>query len=125
MFKRGFVSIVVLVATLSGAFAQTGTWSGKLDVQGTPLTIVFHLDDDNPTADSPDQGVKGIPIQIERTGFGIISIRIPSLIVDITVHRYFLPIQMEARNWQGCFKNRWQQLPPIITGASNQRTRYT
>lgn len=79
MFKRGLVSIVVLVATLSGAFAQTGTWSGKLDVQGTPLTIVFHLDDDNPTADSPDQGVKGIPIQIERTGFGIISIRIPSL----------------------------------------------
>lgn len=61
------------------ANAQTGTWSGKLDVQGTRLSLVFHLDDDNPTMDSPDQGVKGIPIQIERNGMGGISIKIPSL----------------------------------------------
>lgn len=61
------------------ANAQTGTWSGKLDVQGTKLSLVFHLDDDNPTMDSPDQGVKGIPIQVERNGMGGIAIRIPSL----------------------------------------------
>lgn len=61
------------------ANAQTGTWSGKLDVQGTKLSLVFHLDDDNPTMDSPDQGVKGIPIKIERNGMGGITIRIPSL----------------------------------------------
>ena len=62
-----------------GAYAQTGTWSGKLDVQGTKLSLVFHLDDENPTMDSPDQGVKGIPIQIEREGFGTLHITIPSL----------------------------------------------
>lgn len=62
-----------------GAYAQTGTWSGKLDVQGTKLSLVFHLDDENPTMDSPDQGVKGIPIQIEREGFGALHITIPSL----------------------------------------------
>lgn len=61
------------------ANAQTGTWSGKLDVQGVKLTLVFHLDDDDPTMDSPDQGAKGIPIQIERKGFGGITIKVPSL----------------------------------------------
>ena len=61
------------------ANAQTGTWSGKLDVQGTKIALVFHLDDDNPTVDSPSQGAKGIPIQIERKSFGGIAIKIPSL----------------------------------------------
>ena len=61
------------------ANAQTGTWSGKLDVQGTKLSIVFHLDGDKPTVDSPDQGVKGIPIQVERKSFGGIAIKMPSL----------------------------------------------
>ena len=61
------------------ANAQTGTWSGKLDIQGTKLPLVFHLDGDNPTVDSPDQGAKGIPIQIERKSFGGIEIKIPSL----------------------------------------------
>lgn len=25
--------------------------------------LVFHLDEENPTMDSPDQGVKGIPVR--------------------------------------------------------------
>lgn len=66
-----------LIAVLAGA--QTGTWSGKLDVQGTGLSIVFHLDDENPTFDSPDQGGRGIPAQIERGVAGKITVRIPSL----------------------------------------------
>ena len=59
--------------------AQTGTWSGKLDVEGTKLSLVFHLDEDNPTMDSPDQGAQGIPIQITRGEMGNITIRIPSI----------------------------------------------
>ena len=64
---------------ISAADAQTGTWSGKLDVQGKGLSLVFHLDEENPTMDSPDQGAKGIPVQLERKAGGSISIRIPSL----------------------------------------------
>ena len=76
-----YILTIVAAAALYvfGAYAQTGTWSGKLDVQGTKLSLVFHLDDENPTMDSPDQGVKGIPIQIEREGFGALHITIPSL----------------------------------------------
>ena len=71
-----------MYALLSAAVfagAQTGTWSGRLEVQGTSLSIVFHLDGDKPTADSPDQGVTDLPVEVERSGAGKIIIRMPSL----------------------------------------------
>ena len=77
--------LAVALLLLSAAFlanAQTGNWSGKLDVQGTPLTIVFHLDGDEPTMDSPDQAAQGIPVQIERTAVGGITIKIPALMAS-------------------------------------------
>ena len=79
MSKRVLITAIMFLSAISFAAAQTGAWSGKLDIQGTELSLVFHLDDDQPTMDSPDQGVKGIPIQVERKGAGVISISIPSL----------------------------------------------
>lgn len=79
MFRKIIIVAVMMAATLSAAYAQTGTWSGKLAVQGTELALVFHLDDENPTMDSPDQGVRGIPAQIERPGAGKVIVRVPSL----------------------------------------------
>ena len=77
--KKVLTAVVLLLSTVFLAKAQTGNWSGKLDVQGTSLTIVFHLDGDEPTLDSPDQAAQGIPVQIERTAVGGITIKIPSL----------------------------------------------
>ena len=79
MVKRILMTAVALISSMMIAGAQTGTWSGKLDVQGTKLSIVFHLDGESPTMDSPDQGVKGIPVQVEKSGTGQITIKIPSL----------------------------------------------
>lgn len=83
----------ILVACFSlfsaTSLAQTGTWSGQLEVQGTRLAIVFHLDGDKPTMDSPDQGVRGIPILIERKDFGGISIDIPSIAATYTANLLF------------------------------------
>ena len=79
MVKRFLLAAVALISSMMIAGAQTGTWSGKLDVQGTKLSIVFHLDGESPTMDSPDQGVKGIPVQVEKSGTGQITIKIPSL----------------------------------------------
>jgi len=79
MIKRIFTIFILMSAVMAVADAQTGTWSGRLDVQGTKLSLVFHLDGDKPTMDSPDQGAKGIPVQVERSGAGKIVIRIPSL----------------------------------------------
>lgn len=79
MGRKIVIIAILLFSAIFVTDAQTGVWSGKLDVQGTKLTLVFHMDDDNPTVDSPDQGVKEIPVQIEGKGTGSINIIIPSL----------------------------------------------
>ena len=76
--KRIFTIVVALLFSFL-ASAQEGTWTGKLEAQGKKLTVVFHLDGDEPTVDSPDQAAKGIPIQVERNEMGKITIRIPLL----------------------------------------------
>lgn len=76
--KKLLTILSLLLLTSLAASAQEGAWSGKLDVNGIALTIVFHLDEE-PTMDSPDQGVLGIPAQVERTLTGGITIRIPAL----------------------------------------------
>ena len=77
--RKVILSVILLFSALMLSQAQTGTWSGKLDVQGTKLSIVFHLDGENPTMDSPDQGAKGISVGMERTAMGAVTIRIPSI----------------------------------------------
>lgn len=77
--KRTFLITWLLFLATFIAAGQTGTWSGKLDVQGKKLTLVFHLDGDEPSMDSPDQAAFGIPIQVERSELGKVSIRIPAL----------------------------------------------
>ena len=77
--KRILTIIALLFSFAFLSNAQTGTWTGKLEVQGMKLTIVFHLDGDEPTMDSPDQAAQGIPIQVEKSGTGKITIRIPML----------------------------------------------
>ena len=62
--RQFVIVIVMLLAETALAYAQTGAWSGQLEVSGMKLSIVFHLDDDKPLFDSPDQGVKGIPAEI-------------------------------------------------------------
>ena len=79
MIKKVIVSIIVLLSAVSFAYAQTGTWSGKLNVQGTQLSIVFHLDENSATFDSPDQGARGISAQLERGLAGKIIVRIPAI----------------------------------------------
>ena len=44
--KRILTAAVLLFSIVLLANAQTGNWSGKLDVRGSPLTIGFHLDGD-------------------------------------------------------------------------------
>ncbi|MBO6028951.1 MAG: hypothetical protein J6P75_07080 [Bacteroidales bacterium] len=80
--KKILAAAVLLFSITFLANAQTGNWSGKLDVQGTPLTIVFHLDGDEPAMDSPDQAALGIPVQVERTAVGGITIKIPALMAS-------------------------------------------
>lgn len=78
MKKLIFLSLFFFVSIFR-INAQTGAWSGELEVQGTKIPLVFHLDDEKPTIDSPAQGVKGIPIQLIRVETDSISINIPMI----------------------------------------------
>ncbi len=74
--------IYLLAIILSAAFAanaQTGSWSGDLNVGGSKLPLVFNFDEDKPTVDSPAQGAKGLPMQVDKDESGAINITIPSV----------------------------------------------
>ena len=116
MVKRFFLAAVMIISSLMVARAQTGTWSGKLDVQGIKLSIVFHLDGDSPTMDSPDQGVKGIPIQIEKSGTNKITIKIPSLGAS------FEGVWI-IKNITGTFKQSGLSLPLTLTPGDGRPNR--
>jgi len=64
--KKLVFTISLLILATGTLFAQgiTGTWNGILNVQGTQLKLVLHIDKANSgyraTFDSPDQGAKGI-----------------------------------------------------------------
>ena len=77
--KRFLAIAILLLCAAMSASAQTGNWSGKLDVMGNKLTLVFHLDGDEPCMDSPDQAAMGIPVQIEKTALGNVVIKVPAL----------------------------------------------
>ena len=112
---RTLITLIGLLLTLS-VNAQTGTWSGKLDVQGTKLSLVFHLDGDNPTMDSPDQGVKGIPIEVTRTATGGITIKAPS--IGAVYEGMWLIKQIV-----GTFKQMGASLPLTLTSGEEKPNR--
>lgn len=116
MMKKLAIITVLLLSSAYLSIAQTGTWSGKLDVQGTKLSLVFHLDDQNPTMDSPDQGAKGIPIQVTRTETGNITIKVPSIVATYEG-------QWTDQQIVGTFKQMGVSLPLTLTPGEEKLNR--
>lgn len=77
--KRKLLILFNLLIGITLAYSQNGIWSGELEVQGINLPLVFHLEVNNPTIDSPAQSVKGIPIQITRMEPDSLLINIPAI----------------------------------------------
>ena len=114
--KRIAAILVLLLLLTNISMAQTGTWSGKLDIQGTKLSLVFHLDEENPTMDSPDQGAKGIPIQVTRTESGNVTIKVPS--IGATYQG-----QWTAKQIEGTFKQMGVSFPLTLTPGEEKLSR--
>ena len=94
---------------------KDGAWSGKLDVMGTELTLVFHLNDSACTMDSPDQGVIGVPATLERSETGI-KISIP------TINGRYEGDYREA-SIVGTFTQHGMSFPLTLTPGASKRSR--
>ena len=72
------ITSILMIGVMAQEPQTNGFWSGKLNVYGTELTLVFHLTSDSCTLDSPDQGIKNIPAKQETTDMGI-KVTVPSI----------------------------------------------
>lgn len=76
---KKILAALALTFISMAALAQTGTWSGRLDVSGATLSLVFHMGDSTATLDVPDQGAKQILVSVKRSAFGSIELEVPSI----------------------------------------------
>lgn len=92
-----------------------GAWTGKLNVFGNELTLVFHFNGEYCTLDSPDQGVKGVPAKLERTVTGI-KVAVPS------INASYEGVNM-GESIMGTFKQHGQSFPLTIKPGLLKRNR--
>ena len=65
---RRLLTIIVplFISFLAGAQPISGPWKGELRIGMTKLAIVFHFQDGKCTMDSPDQGAKDLPAELDH-----------------------------------------------------------
>lgn len=117
MKKLILLSLICLasVATRAQESGIKGAWTGKLNVFGNELTLVFHFDGENCTLDSPDQGVKGVPAKLERTETGI-KVAVPS------INANYEGVNM-GNSVMGTFKQHGQSFPLTLKPGLVKRNR--
>ena len=117
MRKIVIIPLMLLVSLVAGAqnSPKDGTWSGKLNVMGTELTVIFHLINGACTMDSPDQGVRGVPATLER-GETSIKISIP------TINARFEG-DYRVASIVGTFTQHGKSFPMTLTPGASKRSR--
>jgi len=81
---KNFLLLLNIFFSVSSLLAQeiTGTWNGTLNVQGTRLQLAFNIAENekgySATMDSPDKGVKDIPVATTTFENSTITFEIPT-----------------------------------------------
>lgn len=96
--------------------AQTGVWSGDLEVQGNKLPLVFHFDEGKPTLDSPAQNAKGIPVKVSKDAEGGITVTIPLVGASFKG-------KLENDRIAGTFRQNGMSLPLTLTPGEEKSKR--
>lgn len=116
MNKLFLITLLTLTTIAAGAQNTiSGTWSGKLNVFGNELTLVLHIDGENCTLDSPDQGVKGISAKLEQTETGI-KVSVP------TINAVYEGVNT-GETITGTFKQHGQSFPLTLKPGVQKRNR--
>lgn len=84
MRKTLLLMVVAVMAAMAHAQTLNGTWTGKLDLGMQKLTLVFHIDGQTVTMDSPDQGAEGIPMEVVYMQDDSLSLRISQMSITYT-----------------------------------------
>ena len=103
------------IATKAQGGDVKGAWTGKLNVYGTELALVFHLDSVNCTLDSPDQGIKGVPAKLEHTATGI-------KVTVASINASYEGVNM-GESIMGTFKQHGQSFPLTLKPGTVKRNR--
>lgn len=86
MKKRFLLAILIFISIASSAQTIEGSWYGLLKVQETELRVVFNIVRQDTTyiatMDSPDQGVKGISVDIVSFVNSVLKIEIKSAMIE-------------------------------------------
>lgn len=116
--KKSIITTLLALVTLTGqaqvspTTALLGSWSGKLKVGVTSLTIVLHLEqaDGNVTVslDSPDQGAKGIPGKKEYLSDDSIAVKVESIGASYRA-------RLKDGKLEGTFSQSGLSLPLVMT----------
>lgn len=107
---KTFSILLLALVTSINLTAQdiSGQWNGALKVQGTQLRLVINIsktaDGYSATMDSPDQGVKGIPIAQTTFENSILKFAIPSATIEYIG-------ELSEDEFTGTFKQNGQEFP--------------
>ncbi len=78
--KKIIIALLLFMTGVANAQKLSGSWIGELKVGPQSLNLVLHISDDNKCLmDSPDQGVKGIPTEINFISADSISLSVPMI----------------------------------------------
>ena len=116
--KKLILFLLICLASIAARAQESGikgTWTGKLNVFGNELTLVFHFDGEDCTLDSPDQGIKGVPAKLERTETGI-KVAVPS------INAIYEGVNM-GDSAMGTFKQHGQSFPLTLKPGIVKRNR--
>lgn len=103
--KRAVLSLLLIFPLVVAASGRiTGSWNGKLVMGGQSLTIVFNINGDSCTLDSPDQAAMGIPVELKRC-------TADSLIVESPQMRAVYEGQLKDGIISGTFKQMGYSFP--------------
>ena len=81
MKRTILAAIAALMPLIALCQGVEGDWSGILKVPGTKLTIVFHIGE-NSTMDVPEQGAKGISVDIKEMTAMSLKLDIPMIMAS-------------------------------------------
>jgi pimeloyl-ACP methyl ester carboxylesterase len=113
IMKKGliFLPLFCLFFQMTTAQDITGSWHGALDIQGTQLRLVFHIEktaDGYATKmDSPDQGASGIPTDATTWKENTLTIKAAALGMEYNA-------QLKDGKLEGTFSQAGMNLPLLL-----------